>query len=194
MTLPASKSTGELHEAIKILAAFVRNVHLQRVVLGVDPKPRLNFWNVIYGNFLDMAVIEWSKLFGYDRKQPTQWRSLVPEAEHADFQRDLVRALGLSREEWHDYQDEIKTYRDKRAAHHASFLDPDLPTNFPRFDFALKAARFYYDWILKRMRDREEAHHYPLDLDDYCRRFSEQAREAAQRAIAATATMDEEVK
>ena len=44
------------------------------------------------------------------------------------------------------------------------------------------------------MQDRGEAHHYPLDLDDYCRRFSEQAREAAQRAIAATATMDEKVK
>jgi hypothetical protein len=58
----------------------------------------------------------------------------------------------------------------------------------------LKAAHFYYDWILKRMQDRREAHHYLLDLDDYCRRFSEQAREAAQRAIAATATMNEKVK
>jgi sarcosine oxidase delta subunit len=57
----------------------------------------------------------------------------------------------------------------------------------------LKAAHFYYDWILRRMQDRGEAHHY-LDLDDYCRRFSDQAREAAQRAIAATATMDEKVK
>jgi hypothetical protein len=33
-----------------------------------------------------------------------------------------------------------------------------------------------------------------FDLDDYCQRFSEQAREAAQRAIAATATLDEKVK
>jgi hypothetical protein len=33
-----------------------------------------------------------------------------------------------------------------------------------------------------------------LTLDDYCRRFSEQAREAAQRAIAGTVTMDEKVK
>jgi hypothetical protein len=193
MTLPASKSTGELHEAIKILTAFVWSVHLQRVLLSVDPKPRLNFWRAICNNFFDMAVIEWSKLFFYDRKQPTQWRSAVPEAEHAAFQRDLVRTLGLSRQQWHDYQDEIKTYLDKRGAHRASSLDPDLPTDFPRFDVALKAARFYYDWILKRMRDRGEAHHYPLDLEDYCRRFSEQAREAAQRAIAATATMDEMV-
>ena len=94
MTLPASKSTGELHEAIKLLAAFVRNVHLKRVLHDLAPEPRLNFWRVIYGNFTDMAVIEWSKLFGYDRKQPTQWRSAVPEAQHAAFQRDLVRTLG----------------------------------------------------------------------------------------------------
>ena len=193
MTLPASKSTGELHEAIKLLAAFVRNVHLKRVLHDLAPEPRLNFWRVIYGNFTDMAVIEWSKLFGYDRKQPTQWRSAVPEAQHAAFQRDLVRALGLSRQEWHDYHDEIKSYRDKLAAHHASSLDPDLPSNFPRFDIALKAARFYYDWTLKRMADRGETHHYPLDLDDYCRRFSEQASQAAQRALAATDTMGEKV-
>jgi hypothetical protein len=194
MTLPVAKPTGELREAVKILTAFVWSVHLQRVLLGVDPKPRLNFWRVICNNLFDMAVIEWSKLFGYDRKQPMQWRSAVPEAEHAAFQRDLVRTLGLSRQQWHDYQDEIKTYRDKRAAHHASSLDPDLPRDFPRFDVALRAAHFYYDWILQRMQDRGEAHHYPLDLDDYCQRFSEQAREAAQRAIAATATLDEKVK
>ena len=35
----------------------------------------------------------------------------------------------------------------------------------------MKAARFYYDWILKRLQDRGEAHHYPGDLDDYCRRL-----------------------
>jgi hypothetical protein len=189
-----SSVPDEMHEAIKILASFVRTVHLKRVLHDVAPEPRLNFWRVIYGNFTDMAVIEWSKLFGYDRKQPTQWRSAVPEAEHAAFQRDLVRTLGLSRQEWHDYQDEIKTYRDKRAAHHASSLDTNLPSNFPRFDLALKAARFYYDWILKRLQDRGKAHHYPLDLDEYCQRFSEQAREVAQRAIAATATMDEKVR
>lgn len=91
MTLPASKSTDELHEAVKILTAFVWSVHLQRVLPGVDPKPRLNFWKAICNNFFDMAVIEWSKLFGYDRKQPTQWRSAVSEAEHAAFQRDLTR-------------------------------------------------------------------------------------------------------
>jgi|RhiMethySRZTD1v2_1073278.scaffolds.fasta_scaffold384248_4 hypothetical protein len=132
MTLPVAKSTSQLHEAIKILTAFVWSVHLQRVLLGVDPKPRLNFWRAICNNFFDMAVIEWSKLFGYDRKQPTQWRGAVPEAEHAAFQCDLVRTLGLSRQEWHDYQDEIKTYRNERAAHHASSLDPDLAPDFPR--------------------------------------------------------------
>jgi hypothetical protein len=71
---------------------------------------------------------------------------------------ESARDAAANRQQWHDYQDEIKTYRDKRAAHHASSLDPDLPPDFPRFDVALKAARFYYDWILKRMQGRGEAH------------------------------------
>jgi len=57
----------------------------------------------------------------------------------------------------------------------------------------LKAAHFYYAWILKRMHERGEAHHYPVDLDDYCLSFSEQARKVVKLDIAATATMDEKV-
>jgi hypothetical protein len=194
MTPPVAKSTGELHEAIKTLTAFVWSIHLQRVLLGVDPKPRLNFWRAICNNFFDMAVIEWSKLFGYDRKQPMQWRSAVPEAEHAAFSVTSLGRLGSPASSGMTTRMKLKRIATSVRRTIASSLDPDLPRDFPWFDVALKAAHFYYDWILNRMQDRGEAHHYPPDLDDYCRRFSEQARKAAQRAIAATATVDEQVK
>ena len=35
-----------------------------------------------------------------------------------------------------------------QAAHRASSLDPELPSRYPDFDVALKAARFYYKWML----------------------------------------------
>lgn len=189
-----SSVPGEMHDAINILTSFVRTVHLKRVMHAIDPAPRLNFWRVIYGNSLDIGVIDWCKLFGSDRTEPHHWKSIVPKAEHDDFRRGLHKEAGLTRKGWKSYWRELKGYRDMQAAHRASSLDPELPSCYPDFDVALKAARFYYNWMLKRMQDRGEAHHYPLDLDDYCQRFSEQAREVAQRAIAATASIDEKVR
>jgi hypothetical protein len=154
----------------------------------VDGDPRLNFWRVIYGTMLDMAIIDWCKLFGAN-EDSQHWKNVVPESEHDDFRRDLHKAVGMSRDKFHRYWEELKLYRDTRATHYDPF--GSMP-KYPQFDVALKAAYFYYA-ILNRMHERGEAHHYPVDFADYCLRFSEQAREAAKLAIAATATMDEKV-
>jgi hypothetical protein len=47
----------------------------------------LNFWRLIYGNLMDMAVIEWCKLFGSDSEehQPAHWKNIIPEAEHQEL-------------------------------------------------------------------------------------------------------------
>jgi hypothetical protein len=185
MTPPVAKSTGELHEAIKTLTTFVWSVHLQRVLLGVDPKPRLNFWRAICNNFFDMAVVEWSKCNG---------GALCLRQSMPPFSVTPLGRLGSPASSGMTTRMKLKRIATSVRRTIASSLDPDLPRDFPWFDVALKAAHFYYDWILNRMQDRGEAHHYPPDLDDYCRRFSEQARKAAQRAIAATAAVDEQVK
>ena len=38
------------------------------------PEPRLNFWRVTYGNFTDMAVIDWCKPFGSDSEPETLFK------------------------------------------------------------------------------------------------------------------------
>ena len=52
-----------MKNAVAIIAAFVRNAHMKRVLHKADADPHLNFWRLIHGNCLDMAVIEWLKLF-----------------------------------------------------------------------------------------------------------------------------------
>jgi hypothetical protein len=41
------------------LTSFVRGDYLKRALHAVNGDPRLNFWRVIYGTMLDMAIIDW---------------------------------------------------------------------------------------------------------------------------------------
>lgn len=181
--------------AINVIAAFVRNVHLKRAVHAVQPRPHLNFWRVIYGNFLDMAVIEWCKLFGSDHldHQPVHWKNVVPQAEQDTFRQQLLVELGMSLPEWRAYWNHLKDYRDNHAAHfNETFLAPQNNPTYPDFDIALRAAFFYYRWILDHM-DTDARRRYPADIEEYCARFSELAETVAQSALQATSDIEESV-
>jgi hypothetical protein len=56
----------QLVEAAQVLGILVWNILLKRALHTADRNPRLNFWRVQYGNLMDMAVIDWCKLFGSD--------------------------------------------------------------------------------------------------------------------------------
>ena len=59
------------------LVYLVRSAAIKRALTAVDAKPRLNFWRLIYGNQLDVAVLEWCKIFGSDG-EATHWKGVVP--------------------------------------------------------------------------------------------------------------------
>jgi len=183
--------------AITVIASFVRNVHFKRAMHEVDEDPHLYFWRVIYGNFHDVAVIEWCKLFGSDHSenQPAHWKSVVPINQQNNFRAGLLNTSSVTQKIWESYWQQMKEHRDNYVAHfNEDYLRPENDPHFPKFDLALKAAHFYYDWILKDMRDRGLRYSYPEDFDDYCRHISKQAIDAATKAINATANMEETVR
>jgi hypothetical protein len=194
--LMADRSFQErLKHAVMIVASVVRNIHLKEILHEVDPEPRLNFWRVMYANCLDMAVIEWCKLFGSDSetKQQMHWKNIVPKAEHDKFRDGLLAATGLSTQKWYGYREWVKTYRDQQAAH----FDPEFLERDPRYPdlgTALEAAYFYYDQLLAIMNTDGIAHRYPDDIRDYGRQFAEQAGQAAKVALGSTAAMRERVR
>ena len=55
---------AQLKDVIDVLVSMARNIQLKRAVTAADPDPTLNFWRVQYGNLLDVAVLDWCKLFG----------------------------------------------------------------------------------------------------------------------------------
>lgn len=171
------------------LVHLVRSAQMKRAITAVDPEPNLNFWRLILGNQLDMAVLEWCKVFGSDG-EATHWKKIVPATEHDLFRGNLLSSLGISPEQWGEYWNEMKDYRDNLVAHHFEFNL--TTTNYPMLDIAIKSSFFYYKYLIKQLRSHGE-HSYRDDLEAYSLEFYKQALEVATQAIIATNTIKERV-
>lgn len=182
--------TQQLEQVIQLIASIVRNIHLKRVMHTINPNPHLNFWKVIYGNFLDIAVLEWCKLFGSDdaSNQPTHWKNIF--SNHQDFCDRLMKHLNTDQPQWHSYWEEIKRYRDQMVAHHD--IRRITIRNYPILDIALQATFFYYQEIIRELR-ATGVRRYPEELEQYCNDFAIQAEPIAQKALNSTEDFIEEV-
>lgn len=170
------------------LVHLARSTEMKRALTDVDPKPHLNFWCLIHGNQLDVAVLEWCKLFGSDG-EATHWKKIVPSASHDRFRDNLFAAVGITAKEWVAYWSEMKEYRDSLVAHH---IELNKDSNYPVLDLALKSSFFYYDYLIKELRSLGETK-YPDDLQTYCEAFGKQVREIAATAVASTTVIEEQV-
>jgi hypothetical protein len=74
-----------------------------------------NYWTYVFNNFLDMAVLEWCKVFG-SRGEGTHWSTLVEDPDA--FRTAMLGEFHLTRDEWDKYWERMKNYRDSRIAHH----------------------------------------------------------------------------
>lgn len=181
-----------LIEILNLIANIIRNAHLKRILSELDPDPHLNFWRVMHANLLDMAVIDWCKLFGSDDEehQKTHWKNLIQEAQHDDFRRELYRALGTDEAGYRAYWTEMKNYRDQHAAHR-DFAKNDVK-NYPRLGWAVDSCAIYYRHVIAKLRENGVTR-YPNDIADYGKAFAEQASAIAQKALAATKDLEERV-
>jgi len=188
LALKATVTDKHLKGAVIILANLVRSAHLKRALTHVDPDPALNFWRVIYGNLLDMAVIEWCKLFGSDNEdhQQVHWKNVFQD--ESAFRDGLHQCLGISRNAFFAYWEELKTYRDTAAAH-LDLVKPRVPF-YPTLDHAIASSCYYYAQLIPALRDRVMTR-YPDDLQAYGEAFLVQTVDIASKAMMATKNMHE---
>ena len=107
-----------------------------------------NFWNTVNGNFLDMCVLDWCKLFG-GRTEKYSWQRIVRDPDA--FMIDLLRHLGLDEGAFDEEIRMFRKYRDRWVAH----LDRDRTGLYPRLDNAKNAVWFYYEHIGNEQVDEE---------------------------------------
>jgi hypothetical protein len=149
-----------LRRVVIVCAHFSRNLAYYRAGHSALPKVSPQFWITLDGNFIDIAILEWCKLFA-DKNGKHSWTKVVTDS--ARFERELLHRLSVTSAEFSHYVVEMRVYRDKFLAH----LD-DLPVmNIPFLDRAYSAVEFYHRHIVSREAGAADLAGLPTDLSDY---------------------------
>ncbi len=105
-----------------------------------DSRIKRQFWVNANGNFFDIAILEWCKVFA-DRNGKHHWKRVV--SNHSSFRAGLFAHLGLTKREFENYAKPILRYRNKFVAH----LDEDKEANIARLHTALRSAAYLYEHL-----------------------------------------------
>ena len=108
-----------------------------------QPRRNEQFWVSANGAFLDIAVLEWCKIFG-DSKGKHRWAAVV--ADEAAFIPAMANALGIARGDFETCRAEVLRHRDKFVAH----LDSDNTMDIPMLDIAERAVFCYHQHLVSR--------------------------------------------
>lgn len=116
------------------------------------------FWRTVNGNCLDHCVLEWCKLF--DGKDHHSWRRFV--SDPVQFETELLIHVGISAEEFGQFAETVRRYRDKFVAH----LDSDKYMDIPVLDIVKKSTAFYHQHVVaKEAQPGDLADHWECHLD-----------------------------
>lgn len=173
---------------INCLVAIVRSVGIKRALSAVEPDSALNFWRFINGGMLDLAIIEWCKIFGTD-DQDTHWKKQVPEAEHERFRKGMFSYIKISEKEWAKRWKHFTHYRNNFAAHNSTAV---AGGKYPELDVVLKSSFYYYSYLRENILNTENIR-LPKSLEKYYERFLEQSISISTLAVEATSEVTESV-
>lgn len=122
---------------------FVRNAAYYRA-WNAAPIARRHeqFWRTINGNFIDICILEWCKLFG-DLRAQHHWSKSVTDPKA--FLEGLYEHTGLSEVDFEAYRLQVREYRDKFVAH----LDELNKMQIPNLQPALNSVRYLYQFLLE---------------------------------------------
>ena len=121
-----------------------------------------NFWNTVNGNFLDVCVLEWLKLFG-EKNGNQSWENVITENDV--FKKDLLITLNITEDEFSLYINQMRKYRDKFIAH----LDSDKVADIPNLQIALESAIHFYNYLLANEEENDCFIDAPIEASIYFR-------------------------
>ena len=128
-----------------------------------------NIERTINSNFLDMAVLEWCKLFTSNEKHA--WRKIVSDKDR--FQAGLLAHLGIEEAKFEASRTELRTYRNKFLAH----LDSHKIMRVPLMDTVKNSVIYYHGYLLQHENDGTTFDDEPSDLAAYYRDREDEGRE-----------------
>jgi hypothetical protein len=107
--------------------------------------------NINVGNAIDIATLEWCKLFGSYRQEKLHWQKVVKNK--SNFKPILLKHFDDSESTWNSYHSAILKYRNKRVAH---LDETDTEVIYvPFFEKALNLIFDYYDYLIDIESDND---------------------------------------
>jgi hypothetical protein len=123
---------------ISNIAAYRANWHkingVSKLIVDRD------FWVRMNGNFLDVAVLEWCKLFA-DKSGKHHW-SCTFKNKNA-WKKDLFENMAMSQTRFKKELKLVSDYRNKYVAH----LDDPIAMNYPYTEFMLNSVYHLHDCL-----------------------------------------------
>ena len=108
------------------------------------PKKPSQFLINVNGNFIDICVLEWCKLFAEEKKGKHYWGKVITDV--AVFFTGLLNSVGMTKNQWEIYMKKMLTYRDKLVAH-LDDVDLEEKIYFPELNVACQSAAYLYDYL-----------------------------------------------
>jgi len=142
---PALSREETLRRVVMLCISFARNLAYQRAMEPFMDRLQtsdFDFWVSIRGNSLDIAVLDWCKLFADEGRHHWSKVASVPP----DFEAGLMDAIGMSSDEFAAYRGAVRTYRDKFVAH----LDKRRVMDIPRLNVAELAVSYYHAHVVQK--------------------------------------------
>ncbi|KLU23125.1 hypothetical protein EOS_27300 [Caballeronia mineralivorans PML1(12)] len=127
------------------------------------------FWISVNGNFADVTVLEWCKVFA-DKKGKHHWTKVVQDK--AAFMAGLLAKLGVEEVAWSAYVEEMRFLRDKFIAH----LDDEQVMTLPQLDMAKMSAVYLYTYLLENEDEGDVFVDAPQNAAEWFNRFSDETR------------------
>jgi len=137
---------------------------------------RSQFWVAANGNFLDICVLEWCKLFG-DKRGKHYWEKGI--SDPIGFKAGLLDQLEMTEDEFGGYIDEMKTYRDKYIAH----LDLNEKFDIPILEISKESILHLYKYLLDREDDGGYFPDAPRDATQFFENALQEGRMVYKNAV-----------
>lgn len=153
---------------------FTRNLAFFRALSDSKPDHKEgDFWITVKGDCLDIAVLEWCKLFA-EQKGKHAWQKIC--ADQDQFQTHLIAKTGITKDEWDQCCIELWKYRNKFVAH----LDDDHTMQIPKMSAPMETAAYYYDYV-KGLDEGSFFIGFPPDLHTYYAECYQMALDATKK-------------
>ena len=180
-----AKRLKRLRRVLVLACSFGRNLAYYRAgwasrLVPAYPTNSL-FWLQVNSNFLEMAVLDWCKLFG-GRKEKHDRENIVTDP--VEFKSGLLHHLGVDEVTFGTSIRAMRKYRDHYIAHADIVPQVDVPI----LDVAKEAAWFYHKHVVKKELRPEDlpalSSEHLVEIDRGYAECQEEAKAVYLRAVA----------